>query len=205
MTIVQPKQERSRKTLEALLKTGVRLLKTGNPSDLRIEEVVSKAGSSIGSFYARFPSKSAYLEALAERLESDLSERLDKLVDGESSPTDVVGMAEALVDALSEEGRQRSALRRADGEIAKRGRQTDRRVIKKAVAAFGRAGVTDMDKGQRATELLVAAVDGASQTFATDESRTALLSELPAIMVSYLKPPPARTFREPVDPFDVWA
>jgi len=81
----------------------------------------------------------------------------------------------------------------------------DQQVMKRVTEALGKAGVSDPEKSQRATELLVAAVDGSSQTFATDKSRSALLSELPSIMASYLSPASARATRAPVDPFDVWA
>ena len=205
MAIVEPKQERSRKTLESLLRTGVRLLSKGNPQDLRIEEVVSKAGSSIGSFYARFPSKTEYLEALAERLEGDLQDRLLEIIDGTAEPSGVEATAEALVAAFARESRQRSALRRADVALAKRGRKTDRRVMEHARAALERAGIADADRSRRATELLVATVDGAAQTFASEKDRTALLEALPGILVAYLDPTPPKPRRTPVDPFDVWA
>ncbi len=205
MAIVQPKQERSRRTLESLLRAGVRLLESGDPAELRIEEVVSEAGSSIGSFYARFPSKEAYLEALADRLEDDLESRLDRLASEGDDPQGLRATTEALVDALSLDSRQRSALRRVSTKLAERGRTADGEVVTRAVDALGRAGVRNQERGRRATRLMMAAIDGAFLTSAMDGSRQALLEELPDIVSTYLQPESRSSRGIAVDPFDVWA
>lgn len=65
--IQHPKQARSQRTLEALLDAAEGLLQTRAFHELRVQEIVERAGSSSGSFYARFADKRALLHALHER------------------------------------------------------------------------------------------------------------------------------------------
>jgi AcrR family transcriptional regulator len=63
-----PLQDRSRKSLESLLVASEALLKDDRDfGELSVQEIVDRAGLSVGSFYARFPSKSALLPLLQER------------------------------------------------------------------------------------------------------------------------------------------
>jgi len=64
--ISEPLQERSRRTLERLLAAATELLEERNFHELTVQEVVSRAGSSVGSFYARFEDKEALLDYLDE-------------------------------------------------------------------------------------------------------------------------------------------
>ena len=75
-----PKQTRSRKTLERIVGAGLRLLEEGGPDAVTVQAVVSRARSSVGSFYARFAGKEDLLEHLRERLRTSAeSEWSDKL------------------------------------------------------------------------------------------------------------------------------
>lgn len=65
--VFAPRQERSRATLEALLRAAESLLLEKSFADVSVSAVVMKAGSSSGSFYARFRDKTALLHALHER------------------------------------------------------------------------------------------------------------------------------------------
>lgn len=63
-----PLQDRSRKSLEALLAASEALLKEERDfDDLSVLEIAKRAGLSVGGFYARFPSKTALLPVLEER------------------------------------------------------------------------------------------------------------------------------------------
>ena len=66
-SISPPLQERSRKTLDALLRAAEAQLLEKSFSDVSVTNIVNEAGSSSGSFYARFPDKSALLHALHQR------------------------------------------------------------------------------------------------------------------------------------------
>ena len=77
-----PKQERSKRTLERTLAAVERLLRTKAFEAISIEEIVESAGSSVGSFYARFGSKEGLLPHLYERYDRDLRGRIDDFIDG---------------------------------------------------------------------------------------------------------------------------
>ena len=64
MPIHAPLQDRSRRTFEAILDATETLLARRPFEEISIAEIVLKAGSSTGSFYARFPAKDALLPAL---------------------------------------------------------------------------------------------------------------------------------------------
>lgn len=62
-----PQQERSQKTLQKLLEATEALIREGGLDAVTVPAVVKRAGSSVGSFYARFPDKNALLETMHER------------------------------------------------------------------------------------------------------------------------------------------
>jgi AcrR family transcriptional regulator len=62
-----PQQARSQKTLERLLDAAEELIAERGVVSVTISEVVRRAGSSVGAFYARFPDKDALLATLHER------------------------------------------------------------------------------------------------------------------------------------------
>ena len=73
------KQSRSKKTYDALIKTGFRLLKKRDFDSITVAELSQSAGYSVGAFYARFRSKDEFFDAMvAHHLRSRVaaSERL---------------------------------------------------------------------------------------------------------------------------------
>ncbi len=79
-SITPPRQKRSQQTLEALLQATGKLLETRSFKDVTVAAVVREAGSSSGSFYARFADKSALLHALHERFGERAREQVRSLV-----------------------------------------------------------------------------------------------------------------------------
>lgn len=61
-----PKQARSRATLDRIVRATQELLETKRFDDISIAEIVSRARSSVGAFYVRFPDKAALLDHLDE-------------------------------------------------------------------------------------------------------------------------------------------
>lgn len=101
--IQPPKQERSRRTEANILAATRELLKTKNLADIAISEITSRAGASVGSFYARFPDKIALLLALQENAMLDVRSNLSKRLDpenwkGASLKTTVSDMIHSLVE-----------------------------------------------------------------------------------------------------------
>src|ERR1041384_7034894 len=62
-----PQQARSQKTLERMLDAAEELIAERGVGSVTVSEVVRRAGSSVGAFYARFPDKDALLATLHER------------------------------------------------------------------------------------------------------------------------------------------
>jgi AcrR family transcriptional regulator len=70
------KQDRSRKTRDALMAATWKLLQTQPWQAISINDIVKAAGSSVGAFYSRFMDKEALLEAMgAEWLETRWAQR----------------------------------------------------------------------------------------------------------------------------------
>jgi AcrR family transcriptional regulator len=59
------KQNRSRKTRDALLAAGWKLLAKTSWDSLSVNDIVAEADSSVGSFYSRFADKDSYFDSLA--------------------------------------------------------------------------------------------------------------------------------------------
>src|ERR1041385_4164432 len=80
-TVAGPKQARSERTLFRLRDAAEALITEGGLAGLSIPEVVRRAGSSVGGFYARFRDKNELLRALEERFFLQVGTRLDRLAD----------------------------------------------------------------------------------------------------------------------------
>ena len=78
-TLRLPLQERSRRTLARLLDATEALLVDRRFEEIRIEEIVRRARTSVGAFYARFRDKDALLPALYERYDEELGRRMRAL------------------------------------------------------------------------------------------------------------------------------
>lgn len=76
-----PQQERSQKTLERLLDAAEALIREGGLEAVTVPSVVKRAGSSVGSFYARFGDKNALLETLHQRACEQTVVTADRLLD----------------------------------------------------------------------------------------------------------------------------
>ena len=110
-TVAGPKQERSERTLYRLLDAAEALIAEKGLAEVSIPEIVRRARSSVGGFYARFRDKNELLRALEERFYRELSARLDDLVDERrwrGAPTEAI--VRALVAELVQVTRERRPL-----------------------------------------------------------------------------------------------
>lgn len=82
-SISPPKQARSEETARRILDAAQALIEREGLAGLSIPEVVRRARSSTGSFYARFADKNALLAALEERFFGEVNRVLDALADPE--------------------------------------------------------------------------------------------------------------------------
>ena len=78
-SVALPKQARSEQTLRRLLDAAEELIQAKGLAGVSIPDIVRRAGSSVGGFYARFRDKNELLRALEERFFVELYGRLDAL------------------------------------------------------------------------------------------------------------------------------
>lgn len=72
-----PKQLRSRRTLERIVRASLEILETEGPDGLTVQAIVDRADSSVGSFYARFTGKDELLDYVGERVWQEAATRWD--------------------------------------------------------------------------------------------------------------------------------
>ncbi len=106
-SVLVPKQARSEETLRRILEAAESLIEEKGLADASIPEIVRRAGSSVGGFYARLEDKNALLRALEERFFANLGERLERLTDAHrweasSLPEIVAACAHELVSTARE-------------------------------------------------------------------------------------------------------
>lgn len=91
-----PKQRRSQETLYRILDATEAILEEKNFEEISVSEIVKLAGSSIGSFYARFENKESLLRALDERFTEEATLTTRNYLNPEkwanNSLRDVIGM-----------------------------------------------------------------------------------------------------------------
>lgn len=109
-----PKQARAERTLHRLLDAAENLIEEKGLAGVSIPEIVSRASSSVGGFYARFRDKNELLRALEERFFQEQRERAERLTrleawSGAPVPSIVRGCMRELVAVF----RERRALIRA--------------------------------------------------------------------------------------------
>jgi len=83
-----PRQARSRATLDRIARSTTELLETKTFDEISVAEIVERARSSVGAFYARFEDKAAlldYLDELYARRVLDIGERLASEADRATS------------------------------------------------------------------------------------------------------------------------
>ncbi len=78
-SVASPKQARSERTLHRLLDAAEALIEEKGLHDVSVPEIVQRAGSSVGGFYARFRDKNELLRALEERFFREQRGRVEAL------------------------------------------------------------------------------------------------------------------------------
>lgn len=110
-SVARPKQARSEQTLQRLLDAAEALIEEKGLPDASIPEIVRRARSSVGGFYARFRDKNELLRALEERFFRELSERLEALVEpARWRGAPVAAIVRACVEELVDVARVRAPL-----------------------------------------------------------------------------------------------
>jgi AcrR family transcriptional regulator len=125
-SVAAPKQARSEQTLYRILDAAEQLIRDKGLGDVSIPEIVGRAGSSVGGFYARFKDKDELLRALEERFFQRLTERVEELADpaywGRASTPEIVGscMHELVATYRGEHNMINAFLARAAADVGVR-------------------------------------------------------------------------------------
>jgi AcrR family transcriptional regulator len=109
-----PKQDRSQRTFARIVAAAEALLKQRRFEDIEVDDIVRRARSSVGSFYARFSSKEALLPYLYERYDAELRTRLPEIVNAQHwVHLDLQTLCHRVVESLILQMRERRGLLRA--------------------------------------------------------------------------------------------
>ena len=214
-----PRQERSRRTLERILRATRELLAEQGADATSVQQIVDRAGSSVGSFYARFDGRDDLLDYLERRVWDEARERWDRAL--EEREWDRLGLSElatGVVRLLLDVGRHEAGVRRAlqvrrgagaDGALPIRRFQAHvRRGIRELLLSH--AGEMVHPDPHRAVELGLHVVVGglreldAAGGWPDDE----LVGEVSRLFLGYLGSEAAEGGEgepAPIDFFDVWA
>ena len=217
-----PKQDRSRRTLERIEAATLDLIAEMGAEATTIQDIVKRARSSVGSFYARFAGKEDLLLHLESKVWSDARARFDEALeerDFEGVP--LSGILEPMVQLLLEARRQDARQRRfLDIRIGHHDRGSGMRAFHAYILSRIRPLLLERQREilppipERAVDLGFAAVVGAIEVLEqgtleegaraglTDES---VIHELARLYRSYLgggrseaEAPPQMEF------FDIW-
>lgn len=108
-----PKQDRSRRTLERIEQATLDLISELGVESTTIQDIVKRARSSVGSFYARFGGKEDLILHLEQKVWSRARERFDlALEDRDFEGVSLSGILEPLVQLLLETHHQDARQRR---------------------------------------------------------------------------------------------
>lgn len=112
----EPQQERSRKTLERLVDAAREIIEEQGVQGATVSAVVERAGSSVGSFYARFDGKDDLLRYLEERVWREALTRWQEARSAEAwEELDLEGVVRSVVRLLVRIHREDAGSRRALG------------------------------------------------------------------------------------------
>jgi AcrR family transcriptional regulator len=107
----EPKQARSVDSTKRMLDAGEDLFLGGGSDALKLEAIIEQAGTSTGSFYARFGSMQGYLAALHDRSLVRIEESLSPVIAKAAQQTNLDDTLRVLVEgSLKELRRNRSSL-----------------------------------------------------------------------------------------------
>lgn len=127
-----PVQDRSRQTLERIVRAVETLLETRPFDAIGVDDIARRARCSTGSFYARFPSKESLLPYVYARYDAELKPRMAAAVSGIDWSTMTL----------------RELCDRAAAEMCNR--YTERRYLLRAMSLYARAKADAIDADTKA-------------------------------------------------------
>lgn len=214
--INEPKQSRSRRTLERIVAAALEILSEDGPDGLTVNRVVKRAQSSVGSFYARFKGKDDLLDYLEERVWTGALERWTEALDSRDwSGVSLAEMAEGAVGLLIDAQRSRSrylvAIDQAGPGQGRAYEQFQAQIVEGLSRLFleRRSEIVHEDP-DLAVHVALCAVLGVihaerdGRLGSDDLSRDVVVREGSALLTSYLTGTAAGDSTGSVEFFDVW-
>jgi AcrR family transcriptional regulator len=210
-----PKQPRSERTLERLVRAGLDLLERAGPEAVTVQAVAARARSSVGSFYARFAGKEDFLEHLAQRIRQEELARLRQ--SAAADPWEGLGLrgaVERAVDLIAETSRRGAKPRGGPGDPTGEARHAVREELLDELAAhlLASAGAVRHHEPQLAVRLALRAAQGVFATpfevadGDTAEAADALLRrEAVSLVMAYLVGAAPDAAGAQADFFDAWS
>ncbi len=226
-----PKQARSRRTLERIAGATLELIAEQGVEATTVAEIVARAGSSIGSFYARFSGKDELMHYLEERVWSDARTRWDDALASDtwkdlSLPEVVEGVVRLTIQIEQVAGKARRAL--AFSPDPAHGGPSPQRLFSAHLQAGVGALLLDMrdqighPRPDDAVAIGYRTVSAAAREFALSDGFLSsddcaipsngvdgetLQAELSLMFLSYLgaAPPSGDEPRDGVDFFEIWS
>lgn len=155
-------QDRSRKSRDAFIESGIVLLNEIRFNDLKVSDLAQHSGRSVGSFYKRFEDKEAFFRALqvatVTRDRKIIEERLGAARLAAMSPLQVLHeMVDTLADIFSSKVRgvlRESLLRILEPEdgwapMRSSGQDVQRRIVERLKAAYPGLGEAEAERKLR--------------------------------------------------------
>lgn len=211
-----PKQERSRRTLQRILEASRELLAEQGADATSVQQIVERAGSSVGSFYARFDGKDDLLDYLERRVWDEARERWDRALEerawGDVSLDELVpGVVRVLLDVGRHEAgvRQALQLRRGAGDDPEPVREF-REHVRTGIRGLLLTHASEMEHPDPPGAVdvgLRVVVGGLRELEAVGEwSDEEMVGELSRLLLTYLgRGAPSEREGASIDFFDVWA
>ncbi len=212
--LTPPKQSRSRRTLERIVNASLEILDAEGARGLTVQAVVKRAGSSVGSFYARFGGKDDLLDYLGERVWDDALDRWNAAISSKTwSDMDLAQITEGAAGVLIDVERSRSVSLKALDRVAT-GRDasgTFRRHVLDGLSALllERGQEIEHESPELAVRLGLNAIAGAIDASWGEAGqavpRETLIQECSELLLGYLTGSAARRSEGgQVDFFEVW-
>jgi len=212
-----PRQERSRQTLNRIIRAAKELVAEQGADATSIQQIVERAESSVGSFYARFGGKDDLFDYLEEDVWAEARDRWERALRERAWETlPLQGLVAGVVRILLDMGRHEARVRRAllvrrsvsNGQTPAEGFQADVRHGLRKLLLSHASDLTAPDP-ERAVDLGLRVVVGGLRELETtaDLSDEEIVSEVSRLLLAYLGSAPSREPLEssgPIDFFDVW-
>ena len=213
-SVTPPQQTRSRRTLERIVSASLAILDEQGPAGLTVQAVVARAGSSVGSFYARFKGKSDLLDYLGARVWQEALGRWSEALESRDwSVLELRELAAGSVGLLFDAQRSRSSPLKVLDRAA-RGNEEAYTAFREQLLdgiselLLARKHEIDHLRPELAVRLgllaVLGVVDAEDPSSGEALARSVLVKEATDLLLGYLAPAGPPGSSQGVDFFDIW-